>query len=78
MLLEGFLSAHATGTAVCRLNPPSEDISRVCRVCQGVYNEADGFNNSLQLDCDFTMWRGLKATLITEHDMILEQKCCVL
>lgn len=56
----------------------SEDVSCARRGCQGVSDEADGFNNSLQLDCDFTMWKELKATLITEDDKVQEQKCCVL
>lgn len=59
-------------------SPASEEVACVRRACQGVPNEADGFNNSLQLDYDFTMWRGLKATLITEHDKVLKQKCWVL
>lgn len=75
VLLICFWSVHATGTAG-RLS--SEDVACVWRACQGVSNEADGFNSSLQLDCDFTMWRGLKATLITEHDKVREQECCVL
>lgn len=70
-----YLSGHATGTAG-RLS--SEDLACVWHACQGVSNEADGFNSSLQLDCDFTMWRGLRATLITEHDMVRDQECCVL
>lgn len=57
-------------------SPASEDVSCVWRVRQSVSNEADGFNNSLQLDCDFSVWRGLGDTLITEHDKVLEQKCC--
>lgn len=59
-------------------SPASEEVACVRLACQGVPNEADGFNNSLQLDYDFTMWRGLKATLITEHDKVLKQKCWVL
>lgn len=67
------LNLHATGTAGSHLNPQPQRLA-----CQGVPNEADGFNNSLQLDYDFTMRRGLKATLITEHDKVLKQKCWVL
>lgn len=70
-----YLRGRATGTAG-RL--PSEDGAWACRACQRVSNEADGFSRSLQLDCDFTMWRGLRATLITEHDMVRDQERGVL
>ena len=56
--------------------PASEDVSYFWCALQGVSNEADGFNNSLQLDCDFTMWMGLRDALITEHDKVLEHKRC--
>lgn len=50
--------APVAGSAGCRLNPSaSGDTACVRRACQVVSNEPDGFNNSLQLDCDFTMWR---------------------
>lgn len=49
-------STNVTGAAVRPVNP---QWAFGC-VHRSISNEADGFNNSLQLDWDFTVWMELK------------------
>lgn len=52
-------STNVTGAAVRPVNPRPRRMRFGC-VRRSISNEADGFNDSLQLDWDFTMWMELK------------------